>query len=69
MVSLDKGVNTRTLWEGLIRPSPVKVEDPAAAAAEAVGRGQADSVALENDAPLGLPAGGTSIDLTNWGGF
>jgi len=57
-------VNTRTSQEGLTGPLPVEVED-SAAAAEAVERGEEDSVALADGAPLGLPEGGTSIDLTN----
>jgi len=68
VVSL-KGMNTGFSREGLTGPPPVDEEGPAAAAAEAVERGEEDSAALEDEAPLGLPSGGTSIDLTDRGGF
>jgi len=62
-------MNTGPSREGLTGPPPVDEEDPVAAAAEAVERGKEDSAALEDEAPLGLPAGGTSIDLTDRGRF
>jgi len=65
VVSPKKGINTGTSWEGLTGPPPVEVEEPAAAAAEVVERGEDDSVALEDEAPLGLPSGGTSINLAD----
>ena len=69
VVSLN-GMNTGPSQEGLTRPPPVEEEeDPVAAAAEAVERGEEDSAAFEDEAPLGLPSGGTSIDLTDCGGF
>ena len=64
MVSLNS-VNTGVSQEGLTGPPPVDEEEPAAAAAEAVERGEEDSAAFEDKAPLGLPAGGTSINLTD----
>jgi len=65
VVSL-KGMNTGPSWEGLTGPPPVdEEEEPVAAAADAVERGEEDSVAFEDKAPLGLPAGGTSVDLTD----
>ena len=69
MVSLN-GVNTGPSREGLTGPPPVDEEEgSAAAAAGAVEGGREDSAALEDEAPLGLPAGGTSVDLTDRGGF
>jgi len=69
VVSPAKGVNTGLSQVGLTGPLPVDEEAPVAAAAEAVERGEEDSAALEDEAPLGLPEGGTSVDLTNHGGF
>jgi len=60
-------MNTGPSQEDLTGPPPVDDEDPAAAAAEAVERGEDDSAALEDKAPLGLPMGGTSVDLTDRG--
>ena len=69
MVSLN-GVNTGPSQEGLTGPPLVEEEeDPAAAAAEAVDRGEEDEAAFEDKVPLGLPMGGTSVNLTDQGGF
>jgi len=62
VVSLNS-MNTGPSQEDLTGPPPVDDEDPAAAAAEAVERGEDDSAALEDKAPLGLPMGGTSVDF------
>ena len=69
VVSLN-GVNTGPSRDGLTGPPPVEEEEePAAAAADAVERGEEDSAAFEDAAPFGLPAGGTSVDLTDCSGF
>ena len=63
MVSPENRVNTGTSQEGLTGPPPVEEEEPAAA--DAVERGEEDSAVFEDEAPLGLPTGGMSIDLTD----
>jgi len=67
VVSLENRVNTKASWEGLTGPPPVKVEEPATAAAEAVERAAEDSAALDDVMALGLPTGRTRVDLTNQG--
>ena len=69
VVSL-KGVNTGLSLEGLTGPPPVdEEEESAATAAGAVEGEEEDSAAFEDKAPLGLPAGGTNVDLTDRGRF
>jgi len=69
VVSPENGVNTGTSWEGLTGPPPVEEDSPAAAAAEVVERGEEDSAAFKDKVPLGLPKGGTSVNLTDYSGF
>jgi len=69
VVSPEKGVNTGLSWKGLTGPPPVNEEKPAAVAAEAVEREEEDSVAFEDEAPLDLPKGSMSVNLTNQGRF